>query len=477
MTTFSAHFRLAKSQAELDFVDVRLDQDMALFVDPFALSLRQDRWGADAHALLIAFFQEVIDRIRQDRLIDARRLLSHLNEPNETRLGLSSGRPQGAGIGMHQADQLLCALRQSQAIQTGFLSSLEECELMIPGIGRDKISDLATNVLRGELAAYTLDQCELHGVATRNVAVGPCFDLHNHDWTNSYLHLPVVAEQPVLLVPKSIVRSSPAYDHRQYYRQFALEFLQAEHLRADSGLVHTFQNGRRKVHKKDLEAIFPCTKEYLFEFSREHPEVLAQYREHLTGLELRGVRTAVEEGDQRVLAAALRTALSAVPAGAEAASAYHRLMIGIVEFLFYPSLVCPRKEAEIHDGRKRIDILMENAAPSGTFHRLHDVRGLPCAYIPIECKNYTREIANPELDQIAGRFSVNRGKVGLVCCRSFENRALFVQRCRDTLRDGRGLILAVDDNIVGSWLNLIESDRRRDVDGEVARLVDEVWTA
>ena len=57
-----------------------------------------------------------------------------------------------------------------------FLASLEECELMIEGIGRDKISDLTTNVIRTHLIEYTQDQCTLHGVPLQNVAVAPCFD-------------------------------------------------------------------------------------------------------------------------------------------------------------------------------------------------------------------------------------------------------------------------------------------------------------
>ena len=90
-------------------------RDMPLFVDPFAISLRQDRWEIDAHALLVSFFRSVVDRIRDGRDTEARRLLSHLQESNETRLGLSRGRPQGAGIGSQQADDLFSALKESQA--------------------------------------------------------------------------------------------------------------------------------------------------------------------------------------------------------------------------------------------------------------------------------------------------------------------------------------------------------------------------
>lgn len=477
MPTFAQHFGLGKSQAELDFVDVPLARDIPLFIDPFAVSQRPDRWAQDAHSHLVAFFQQVVDGIRSGHDQEARRLLNHLGEPNETHLGLSRGRPQGAGIGQMQADEIFEALRTSQAVQTGFLTSLEECELMIDGIGRDKISDLTTNVLRGKLAEYTLEQCGLHGIATQQVAIGPQFRLDLHDWANDYCQLPVANRRPILLVPKVIARSDCAYNHFEYYHHFALEFLQAEHLNAGSSLVHALKNGRRVVYKKDLEARYPCTKEYLFQFSRNHPEVLLEYREYLADLERRGPRDVVEIEDEPGIAGALRAALATIPPGNDAASDYHKLMIGVLEFVFFPALICPRKEHEIHQGRKRIDIVMENAAMNGAFHRLHAVRGIPSAYVAFECKNYSREIANPELDQIAGRFSPNRGKVGFICCRSFEDRAWFVERCRDTLRDDRGLIIAVDDTIVASWLRLIETNQRRKIDTNVGNLVAEVSLA
>lgn len=477
MATFSEHFDLSKSQGELDFVDVRLTTDLPLFVDPFAISQRVDRWSQDAHAHLLAFFQQLVDRIRSGRRQDARNLLRHLSEPNETRLGLSRGRPQGAGIGSFQADQLFRALEASNAVQTGFINSLEECELMIEGIGRDKISDLTTNVLRGKLATYTLEQCKLHGVPTRQVGLAPYFSLEMRDWVNEYLELPVAGSEPILLVPKAIARFEFSYDHRDYYRHYALDFLQAEHLAASTSLVHALRNGKRKVYKTDLEKLFPCTKEYLFEFSKHHPEVLAEYRAELTAIERSGLHSIVQPEDEPAIAGALRAALASIPPGSDRASDYHKLMVGVLEFIFFPFLVCPRKEQEIHQGRKRIDILMENSATFGILQRLHNIRHLPCAFVAFECKNYTTDIANPELDQIAGRFSPNRGRIGVICCRGFEDRARFIERCRDTFRDDRGLIVPIDDHTADAWLAMIGQRNRHNLDAGFTRAIDEIWVS
>jgi len=423
---------------------------------------------------MTAFIAKVVQDTGQP---DFEREVCYLNlrEPNETRFGFSRGRPRGAGIGPDQSEQIFQALSQSTAVKTGFLNSLEECELMIEGIARDKISDLTTNIIRGKLAEYTGEQCRLHGIPTQSVPLNPYFDPNRSQWISEYLDVPVAGGRPILLVPKAIARFDPAYEHQRYYRHFVLEYLRTEHLTAHSSLVRTLRNGRRVVYKKDVAATFPCTKENLFHFSRDHPEVLKEYRDHLTRLEQQGRASQVEAGDEAIIAEALATALEAITPGSDQASEYHRLMIGIVEFLFFPSLLYPRKEREIHQGRKRIDIVMQNGARSGIFYRLHVVRGLPCAFIVFECKNYRTDVANPELDQIAGRFSPNRGRIGFIGCRSFEDRQLFVERCRDTFRDDRGLVVPIDDETIIRCLRVIESGRRSDLDDEFNRLIDEVW--
>src|SRR5205085_897298 len=92
--------------------------------------------------------------------------------------------------------------------------------------------------------------------------------------------------------------------------------------------------------------------------------------------------------------------LQATPKGGADAGSYHSLMIGILEFIFYPHLINPIKELEINEGRKRIDISFDNGAPKGGFfYRLQHAFNIPCPYIFFECKNYSKDIHNPELDQ------------------------------------------------------------------------------
>ena len=108
------------------------------FPRPFALSRRTDRFSQDRHRAITAYFQALIDAIRAKREDTANELLRNLREPNETRFGFSKNQPKGVGIGQHQARQIFEALRGSSAVKTGFLSSLEECELMIEGLAETK---------------------------------------------------------------------------------------------------------------------------------------------------------------------------------------------------------------------------------------------------------------------------------------------------------------------------------------------------
>jgi hypothetical protein len=83
-------------------------------------------------------------------------------------------------------------------------------------------------------------------------------------------------------------------------------------------------------------------------------------------------------------------------------------------------------------------------------------------YATFECKNYSGDITNPEIDQLAGRFGQQRGNLGFLTCRSLDNEALALKRCRDVATDGKGLVLILTDENIQVLLKAV-ADRKRNV--------------
>ena len=359
--TFSQYFRLNKSQHELDFVDVPVnDGDIPLFIDPFGISKRTDRWSVQCHNLIVAFFQSVIDHIRSGEDRKAIYMLFGLREPNQTRFGLSIGnKPRGRGIGRDQANSLHRALTESSAVKTGFLRDLEDCELLIEGISRDKISDISTNIIREKLIEYTRHQCILFAVPMHQAPSGLIWNSQQNKWGSHYESLPVCHGRNVVLIPKAIARYDLEFSHQEYYQHFVLNFLQSEHLNANSSLVRVLKDGtRREPTKKSLKTLHPLSKRYLYNFSREHPEVLDRYRKSKT-YALREITNEdinrVSEQDEFFDWGLLKEEFKKIPIGNEGASEFHNHIKGVLTAIFYPFLINPVKETEIHEGRKRID--------------------------------------------------------------------------------------------------------------------------
>jgi hypothetical protein len=133
-----------------------------------------------------------------------------------------------------------------------------------------------------------------------------------------------------------------------------------------------------------------------------------------------------------------------VPAGNQGADAFEKAIEALLTALFYPALSYPEVQFPLHHGRKRVDIKYTNTDQSGFFWWL--AQHYPAAHVFVECKNYTGEVANEELDQLSGRFSPTRGQIGMLVCRQFDNKGRFIERCRDTAQDRRGFVIPLDDD-------------------------------
>jgi len=462
VTRVSEYYRLGRTQPTLDFVDVDVRDDVRVFLDPRAFRLLQSDWGEQCRDLLHSFFAEVLAAVTAGDSTRARALLSRLREPNETHLGFSAGASRGHGLGRESGQSVADALSASRAARTGLLQDLEDTVLLVPKIGHDVVSDISTNVLRGPLIAYTRQQADLHGIPTAQVASGPVWNPVGARWEEGFVDLPVPDHRKLLLVPKALVRYRMDFDKDEYYGDYLIPLLQDEELsKPGSELVEMLKRGPR-VTKKSIKEKYGTTKDAVAELTATHREALDGYREQkgeYVSPPLDHDAIATVTGSSPIDLPALLDAVRAVPAGRQYATAFHLAVEALLSALFYPALIDPQVEHDLHERRKRVDIRYTNAARSGFFAWLIQHR-IPSQHIFVECKNYTGDPTNPELDQLSGRFSPLRGLVGLMVCRTFSDKELFLKRCRDTAQDHRGFCIALDDDDLAQLVHGAQAERQ-----------------
>jgi hypothetical protein len=253
-----------------------------------------------------------------------------------------------------------------------------------------------------------------------------------------------------------------------------VEHLQSEYLQSSSALVETLKNGSQRVTKKSVKELHPFIKDDIADFVNAHPEVLDIYKT------LKGAENALDNNeldysfDEASHAQLLIDQLSKIAPGNDAANQYHDFAMSICTFLFFPQLAIPIKEFQQHQGRKRVDFKYTNTAKNGFFYRMLAANQTRAISVFFECKNYTREIANPDLDQLSGRFGHQRGFFGFLLCRGLADRKKVIAECRDTASDGRGYKLVFEDRDLIHLLALVRDGRRSNIDPFLTQRFDEI---
>ena len=257
MVRVTDHFKIA---GDVPFLNVHVDRDNRLFIDPSAI-----RTGTSAHArradgLLVNFFAEVLTCARSTDALAQRkglRLLQSLHEPNETRLGYSEGYSRGHAFADEMGGRLWEEIRinrtlmstvksgASVSMQQTVMSRLEDVPLFIKRVDRDMISDLTTRVIFEALADFTADMVKKYPALAVDAATveHPVWNPGAADFVDKQLTLPSVKGKQLLLVPKAWVYWRLVMDPIAFYNRYATSTIQDEQT--------TFlSNGRRNAPSK-----------------------------------------------------------------------------------------------------------------------------------------------------------------------------------------------------------------------------------
>ena len=479
----SERLGIEKTQFELDFVDIDIDGDLPLFIDPIYISKANTPMINKMYSTLSNFFDYLMELINIGNITEARNVFLNLNEVNDIHLGLSKNRARGNGIGeIYQKDIFDNILLTAQKHE-GLLNKIQDIKIFVQGIDRDRVSDMVANIIKKELINYTKQQCEINNIPlTSGVQTGFFWDPLKRSWENTLDDILIIDGKRIILVPRLIVSYAKEYTAAKFVQHFALNYLQEQNIINNTSLVQRYTNKKgktrvwvtkdsiRKKEKKDGKKI---DKEWIANFAQKNPKIFNDFGEEMRKIKV--VDDINTEGIDKIdIAKFLKKKLGKLNVGTENASKYHDLILGILEFLFYPNLSNPRKETPIHERRKRIDITFENSAENGFFHKLPALYQIPSSLIMVECKNYREDIGNPEVDQLSGRFSVNRGKFGMLLFRNINNEELIMNRCKDLCADKSEVIIPLMDTDLNKALDSIIDNTEDNIESIISNKFFEI---
>ncbi|MFJ5641311.1 hypothetical protein [Streptomyces sp. NPDC093223] len=226
----TGHFAIT---TPIEFLDVHVDRDNKLYVDPSAIRFwanKGDAWARGAYSAISEFFDEFLRRLQSGSSSEekrAREMLLQFHEPHETRLGMSASGFYGSGASKEIGDAIWLALKENPlcAVDVSILKRLEDIPLFVDEIADDRVSDLTTRLIFRELAAFTKAQMEKHPAlkeAARE-AEFQVWDPGSGKWTKESISLPHVKEgedvkgKALLLVPKKAVHRNLRMGPAKYW--------------------------------------------------------------------------------------------------------------------------------------------------------------------------------------------------------------------------------------------------------------------
>ena len=258
MTRVTQHYNIGGA---VPFVDVHIEQDSELFLEPSAIraaSRAGDLYAARADQRLVSFVREMLDSTHRGDWPRGQYLLAPLHEPNETRLGMTAAGAAGRGFASGKGRELWRSIQRNRACQDQLIvNRLEDLTLFVDGVGPDLVSDLVTRVAFDVLADYTSAMCSLYpqlavGETTR---LEPVWDTGTRMWVPQSLTLPVASGKRLLLIPTGWVWTRQLLNAQSFYRLEALGRIQEQRT------VSARSGGRPLVPtKKSLEVDYPAVR-------------------------------------------------------------------------------------------------------------------------------------------------------------------------------------------------------------------------
>lgn len=211
---------ISAAQHEIDFAIPFLNEDIPLYVDPFLLWRSPSFQDKGLHQMLLGGFNNLGSIARKGAIDEAVAQLVEASECDEVGLGNSASR-SGKRIGEGRAREIVTLFDRIPFYRDHGFRHLEEVQLFVDGISRDRISDFACSFLKSFLIDYTYQQCQELGIPVQAVAIPTVYNSDKRKFESVIAKAPVHPEtgKPLLFVPKRWLRFVPWISYEGYFRE------------------------------------------------------------------------------------------------------------------------------------------------------------------------------------------------------------------------------------------------------------------
>lgn len=276
-------YRYFGIKEETDFVNVRLEKDNRLFIDPFLIYKSKNQFDKQCYKNIEEFFTILIEYAKKKDDKNAIKLVKNLYEREETRLGYSLKSYSGKGFSKSGGIKLYNALKENHALQEGLVKDIFDCNIMLTNLGEDKISDLVTSIIFLKLVEFTEEQCSKYQIPTYEVKINKkCWNADKLIWENISCKLPIdKKENPIVFVPKNITSYKQTFTYENVYQEIYIPYY--EQIELNSGnkeLLIEYKNGKKRINRKELKKKNPCNKIQILEFITQNKELYIEYKKN-----------------------------------------------------------------------------------------------------------------------------------------------------------------------------------------------------
>ena len=434
------------AQNELDFAIPFLNEDIPLYVDPFLLWKSPSYQDKALHQMLLAGFNNFGILVRQGQQEEAIEQLMIASECEEVGLGTSRNR-QGKRISRKQALEVLALFKEIPYYQAHGFRHLEEIQLFVEGIGKDRISDIACNLMKSFLIDYTAHECRQLGIALNTVEVANVYELGQKKFLPEKAQLPVHPEtkKPLLLIPKRWLRHTPYINYDDYFREYCPQDDIAhagEELTYVKVLTYNRYNyGVIDSYIREKERTFEdCKNDPLF---TQIPIISARRKLNI----IKKLATGKENGADK---------------------AYEKAIGELFPSLLYPYLDFAQVQARTDSGVSVRDLIFYNSRKHEFLAEL--LKDYGSRQITMEMKN-VQKIEIKHIDQLNRYLTDDLGKFGILITRHPLKKAEFT-RTIDLWSGQRKAIITVTDADIEQMVEVFESKQRHPLDVLVKKYVE-----